>query len=504
VNTNATTNFLFTERLSRKLLSISGEDQITQIRKQKYLSAFLRLVLIIITCFAALWLGDKINHKELALTRITAKVYAPLSGFFYPTLNRDRIVVINYDDEFLKNEGLSWPISYQEHADRLVRLVDEQAKPKAIFLDIYFGQERYSEGLDQLGELLCSLAINGQRLYLAATSAGATPLEIRKGLSQTKHGRRCFELVDVAYTPDPIDRIAWGYHLGTLAKPSPALALAQMEIPEINTQLPMALIWSSAQRAPSVAGQRSAARIATNCDALGFQWKSLLPSVVTNMLGLQTSNQLCPSHQIFSMAQISEMSPEEVRLLVNDRYILIGAQIKGYNDFVTSPAHGLVPGVLLHAMALDNLLTYGEYYKVNDEWRFPYPGQHMVFVGLFAILAMVFVGMFIEYLLKRFQQQQSFLERSENPNGDIKTIAQTGIIGIVKRFIRQLGKFAAWAIRILCMAVAGMWIIVVIVNYSRVGILPIIELIGMTLMAEGMLLSARVDTFLKNLFFGEK
>jgi hypothetical protein len=461
-------------------------------------------VLIVVTCFAALWLGDKINHKELALTRITAKVYAPLSGFFYPTLNRDRIVVINYDDEFLKNEGLSWPISYQEHADRLVRLVDQQAKPKAIFLDIYFGQERYSEGLDQLGEFFCSLAVNGQRLYLAATSASATPLEIRKGLNQTKQDRRCFELVDIAYTPDSIDRIAWGYPLGTSARPSPALALAQIEMPKLNTQLPMALTWSSAQRAASIGGQRSAAGVATNCDALGFQWKRLLPGVITNMLGLRTSKQLCPSHQVFSMAQISEMSPEEVRQLINGRYVLIGAQIKGYNDFITSPAHGLVPGVLLHAMALDNLLTYGESYKVDDEWRFPYPGHHMVFVGLFAILAMIFVGIFIEHLLKRFQRQLTFLQHPKNSSGDNHTVAQTSIICVVERLLRQLGKFAAWAIRILCMSVAGMCVIVVIVGYSRVGILPIIELIGMTLMAEGMLLSTRVDTFLKNLFFGDK
>jgi hypothetical protein len=54
-------------------------------------------------------------------------------------------------------------------------------------------------------------------------------------------------------------------------------------------------------------------------------------------------------------------SPEDVREivgpLIKDRIVLLGVAYSGSNDLVPTPIHGRLPGVYLHAMALDNLIT---------------------------------------------------------------------------------------------------------------------------------------------------
>ena len=54
--------------------------------------------------------------------------------------------------------------------------------------------------------------------------------------------------------------------------------------------------------------------------------------------------------------------PDEVRGLLKDRIVLIGARITGISDWHLSPVHGQVPGVILHAAAVDNLLALGPRY----------------------------------------------------------------------------------------------------------------------------------------------
>ncbi len=45
--------------------------------------------------------------------------------------------------------------------------------------------------------------------------------------------------------------------------------------------------------------------------------------------------------------------------LLRDRLVMVGASITSTGDLVQSPVHGLIPGVYLHAMALDNLIYKG-------------------------------------------------------------------------------------------------------------------------------------------------
>jgi uncharacterized membrane protein len=45
--------------------------------------------------------------------------------------------------------------------------------------------------------------------------------------------------------------------------------------------------------------------------------------------------------------------------------VLVGGAVSGISDWHQSPVHGQVPGVILHAMALDNLLSLGDRYATD-------------------------------------------------------------------------------------------------------------------------------------------
>ena len=107
--------------------SVAGALRISDSRRETYRLSFgmLACAYLILVCvsFAMLWLGDKLNASGMALTRFMASGQAPVTAqFAYPAGGRDQIAVFLYDHEFLRETGTSWPMSYQDHADWLLRL----------------------------------------------------------------------------------------------------------------------------------------------------------------------------------------------------------------------------------------------------------------------------------------------------------------------------------------------------------------------------------------------
>ena len=80
---------------------------------------------------------------------------------------------------------------------------------------------------------------------------------------------------------------------------------------------------------------------------------------------------------------------EALNALIKDRAVVYGADITALPDEITSPVQGVLPGLYAHAMAVDNLLSYGDAY-----WRDP----PAVFAGLDVpqiaeiLLALLFTG----------------------------------------------------------------------------------------------------------------
>lgn len=64
-----------------------------------------------------------------------------------------------------------------------------------------------------------------------------------------------------------------------------------------------------------------------------------------------------------ALALLGGGTEEQVETLIRDRVVYIGTTLSGTGDFIYSPVHGRLPGVIGHAMAHHNLLTLGSDHK---------------------------------------------------------------------------------------------------------------------------------------------
>lgn len=469
------------------------------------LALLLGFVLLAAVSFGMLWLGDRINAQGMAVTRFMARAQAPVSAqLAYPAQARDAITVVLYDQAFLQDLGTAWPISYQEHADWLGRLVDlPGAPPKALMIDITFGQERPDASWAALRDQLCAIRRErGIPVFLAALpDAASGGLAIRPELMPASRGpERCYTLVGVDYVPDPLDAVAWSYQLlrhfdgnawmegppshpaGPPAYRSAALAIAEdvAGIARDAHPQPMALVWghnSAPLPGPAAPGPR-------HCTPGERRWSSLVPGMLRQLWEDAPADPLCPYHRTLRFSEVAELDEAALAAQVAGRYLFVGAQVPGHNDFAQSPVHGRIAGVHMHAMALDNFLTYGNDYKQSAEWSLP-PPRGLLLPGLSAVAAVFLVHLgwnLARARLRRrwrgsarWQRRWSALALSlEAPSSLRQRLAWCALAAL------------GWICAITLKAVAAMALISVLQHFSRIGMLPVVELVGMTLVAEGL------------------
>src|SRR5262249_4180194 len=73
----------------------------------------------------------------------------------------------------------------------------------------------------------------------------------------------------------------------------------------------------------------------------------------------------CPSVAVIPASVLWTGDGNAARELLGGRFVMIGAAVSGIADWHQSPVHGQVPGVVLHAMALANLLSLGTRYATE-------------------------------------------------------------------------------------------------------------------------------------------
>lgn len=455
-----------------------------------WMSMGISFLILCFLSFILLWLGDHINASGMAVTRLLARAKAPVVAQFYPEDQRERIALVMYDQEFLDNNGAAWPISYSDHADWLLRLAGGEAKPKAILVDITFTQDREDPSLLALKEALCAITHEYKvPVFLAGLADNKSGrLRVRTGLDPDPGDGRepCFTLVGVSYEPDPVNRIAWQYPLtrhlradgwqtgvapdGSLPSyRSASLAMAQdaagLDLgPETD---PLALLWGYAS-SPNT----DPPRFLRYCEPGVARWQMWIPGLFRKLWEHGPKKPVCPYHHTLSMAQVSALSDHDLATNIGGRFLIVGAAIPGYNDLVDSPIHGLIPGPYLHAMALDNLLTFKGEYKLSTDWSTPSPD--LLAAALIAVFAVFLVH--IVFACARAK----ILNANWIPswlNGDSNDSHERPLRDA---FVRTI----LWALRISFATIAAILVIAFLQKWFRIGMLPVVELATMTIAAE--------------------
>ncbi len=345
------------------------------------------------------------SRSEQAALRITAPFYRGTGA----------VVVVLIDDEFLARAGKGWPLPYADQG-RLLRTLF-QGEPAVVFLDILYRQQHDARGTlaagqpaDEPLDLLNPVGtMTGTQLVFASqlrTDLRGTTLE---SLCPDELPGETLALGDEesllpefqAWQSARADRSRvallgwWGcgdrYPLRLGREPgqvTPALAMleaycARGDRREAGCALleaagqgafsaPLVVRWGAfppAEQRPfytagvcqTYAEPDGGVSVA---QALGTSITQLLLGVFEDLRnsprpGLSLP---CPAVSVLPASLVRHGDPEEVRALLKDKIVLLGARVTGISDWHQSPVHGQVPGVILHAAAVDNLLGLGPRY----------------------------------------------------------------------------------------------------------------------------------------------
>lgn len=345
----------------------------------------------------------------------TGKALDQILAEQYPQSAQDKSLVVLINEQSIQHlfeagdiVSNEWPITYGDHAVLLKTIAALQ--PQAIFLDIYFRNERISDGsFERLTRALKTIRDSGVPVYLASARA-------LEGLSKTQHN-----LEEVAH----LTEVAWQLpaHLYPLRVESQdgAYSTAALDLyinycethPDkcIDRGIqqngePIAIQWGGDVAIDPVLGQIHPECTDIEIGPSGFLkrlvWDGLLfgitgpdgwlssaiksnswlsRSLGTELWPFRSLNsesvlgRYCPFHQnihiegLIEATRRGDESLADAEALVKDRVVLVGMDLTALQDNIVSPVHGELPAVFAHAMALDNLISKGKNYRREGGFR---------------------------------------------------------------------------------------------------------------------------------------
>ena len=363
------------------------------------------VIVTVVTGLFLAWLSQKLLIDEV-VKRAMSRIHAPLLSLNYPQAGQRAIAVVTIDDADLKEYGLNWPVPldyYQRLLDRVVK-----QKPKAIFLDVLFLDDKPAREIDSLIGAACRATDAGVPFYLAtfAREALSSNAERRIFDARTSAGAPCAIAVRSNVTPDSLDQSQWAYPLrprtedevdGEVKLPdSVALSIycrLYAATCPARTEVPLSLIWAT-KAAPTnvetMVVRDPQGALTPICRGVWNWWEVLPGANLLFTLAGHPALPLCPYNQVIPVRAFKGQgfSPEELHDALGGKIVMIGADLKAIGDNAFSPVHGRLPGVLVHAMALDNLISFeGEYRENGDfEWHELWHAPANVFIFLSVLL----------------------------------------------------------------------------------------------------------------------
>lgn len=422
-----------------------------------------RLFVVMVTVIAGLflaWLSNKLLIEEV-VKRATTRIYAPALSLFYPSTGQSALTVVTLDDADLQEYGLQWPVAL----DYYQRLLDGILKrsPKAIFLDVLFLDNKPEKEIQSLVAAACRSTEAGVPFFLATFGLPdlTSNAEMRLFEAKTPAGVSCAIPVRANISPDSLDQSQWAYplkpahgggvhgsapveatHWGRGELDSVALTLFctfnPTQCPK-NAQTPLALIWAtkSAPTNVDIMVERKASGALGHICRGSWNWWEVIPGTIFfHDIASEPFLPLCPYNQVVPVRAFKSMgfSAQELDDALRGKIVLIGADLKAVGDNVFSPVHGRLPGIHVHAMALDNLISFGGAYKENGEFEWH---------ALLKTKANQFVAFSLLLISATMVFWKSYRDEKSRKNNANQPIAKTN-----SKRVRSAGKYPAWKMRL--------------------------------------------------------
>lgn len=274
--------------------------------------------------------------------------------YLYPETGHDKISVALTDDRTLADLQMPWPWSYGAQARVLDALLAE--KPRAVIVDILFVDPRKDDTLPELVDEIGRYKRAGVPLYFSG-DPGAAPGEppIRKELLAAGA-----HVVDPTLLPQGIVRqYAVDGHCMNGEKPGTCFSLALSVYKDLYPHQPLdvnrnglvELMWG------------------TRPDPTNTKWMDLKQScnqkigffsrVYLAFFNPAQVRSRCPYESVIPVEKLLQGTDDpDITRLARGRIVFYGGALQGVQDRSFSPVNGLIANVFIHAMALDNLITF--------------------------------------------------------------------------------------------------------------------------------------------------
>ncbi|MCH7795194.1 MAG: CHASE2 domain-containing protein, partial [Proteobacteria bacterium] len=179
--------------------------------------------------------------------------------------------------------------------------------------------------------------------------------------------------------------------------------------------------------------------------------------------------QACPPHRSYAAHKFLADESDDLAKFLYDRYVFYGGNFAMADDLITPPTHEPVPGVFLHAMALDNLIRRREEY-IHVEAEFVL-GAATTWLTILAILLVGFCTVLawngFEALIERSERQAACGASPEPPSHWSRA-------EIVWDRLRPIGRYligVAWVL--ISLLISGALVLAIIyVSFSYLYLAP--------------------------------
>jgi CHASE2 domain-containing sensor protein len=282
--------------------------------------------------------------------------------YFYGAAGRDAISVAVVDEETLQTLQMPWPWDYGAHARVLDALLAYH--PKAVIVDFLFVDSRPDPTLPQLIEEIHRY----QGAHVPIYFEGGIQLPYGEAPLRPELAATGVTILDP--TLPVYDGIARQYNFtgkcfsGPRPRDAPCLSLALQIFKDVYPQFPLAplngrmeLVWGT-----RVAPQNAKWITATDSSGARKSCRSdigPLRRIYLAFFDTAAVQNPCPYNAQIPVVALMEGSDDpDLLALAMNRVVFYGGALQGAQDQTYTPVNGLLPSVFVHAMALDNLITY--------------------------------------------------------------------------------------------------------------------------------------------------
>jgi len=344
---------------------------------------------------------------ESATKRQSASIFYRIYAAMYQPAHRDKIAVVLLDDETVNVRSETFPPSHLLHGDVLDAIL--RYEPLAVLVDIYFIHGREGDHFARTQNVIEAYNSAEPKVPLFMVAAGSSTQALQAArnellwLAAEGKVRLVSGEIEAEAGEPPL------YRLKSDSGPMPAApAMHRMLCTELGDRKPAGIkcpglethgeefevVWGlrpapfNCQRAETTAFRHVCKDTLTSWPMRTFQlfYEAMIPGIWR-----PTDPMPIPYHTTISAEDVLDgANRATLEPLLKDKIVVYGAHLALVKDQVFSPVHGNTDGAYIHAMALDNLLTFGEdvvhrsagHHTFRKEWTEFQPAALMLIAGL--------------------------------------------------------------------------------------------------------------------------